>query len=78
MLDVTGPHLVHTAVAVGDDGRAHPLEHEPDEPSLHITTDIESYIVLCGGRRGPDYVSVAVEGDEDLGRRVLESMAVTP
>ena len=78
VLDVTGPHLVHVAVAVGDDGRASPLEHEPDDPTLRITTDIESYIVLCGGRRGVDSVDVSVMGDPELGRRVLESMAVTP
>jgi uncharacterized protein (TIGR03083 family) len=78
VLDVTGAHLVHTAVEVGDDGRARPLEVEPDAPTTHITTDIESYIVLCGGRRGIDYVNVAVVGDQDLGRQVLQSMAVTP
>ena len=78
VLDVTGPHLVHVAVSVGDDGRASRIEHEPVDPTLRITTDIESYIVLCGGRRGIDYVNVSVMGDPGLGRRVLESMAVTP
>jgi uncharacterized protein (TIGR03083 family) len=78
VLDVTGPQLVHTAVSVGDDGRAGSMEHAPAEPTVHITTDIESYIVLCGGRRGADYVHVAIEGDPDIARRVLDSMAVTP
>jgi uncharacterized protein (TIGR03083 family) len=78
VLDVAGAHVVHAAVEVGEDGRARGLQHEPAEPSVHITTDVESYIVLCGGRRTVDYVDVAVDGDQELGRRVLHSMAVTP
>ena len=78
VLDVTGPQLAHAAVEVGDDGRARSLAHDPPEPTARITTDIESYIVLCGGRRGVDYVRVAIEGDEKLALRVLESLAVTP
>jgi uncharacterized protein (TIGR03083 family) len=78
VLDVTGPQLVHADVAVGDDGRGRPLEEEPREPTVRLVTDLESYVVLCGGRRGPDYVSVEVEGDTDLGRRIVEALAVTP
>ena len=40
--------------------------------------DLETYVVLAGGRRDPADVEVTITGDEDLGRRVLAVMAVTP
>ncbi len=78
VLHVTGPHPVHAAVQVGEDGRAVPLGTDPAEPTVTLRTDLESYVVLCGGRRPADDVDVTVEGDADLGRRVLAAMAVTP
>ncbi len=78
VLDVNGPHLVHVAIEVGDDGRGRPLDQEPTEPTVRFLTDLESYVVLCGGRRSADDVEVAIEGDTDLGRRIVESLAVTP
>ena len=78
VLDVNGPHLVHVAIEVGDDGRGRPLDQEPTEPTVRFLTDLESYVVLCGGRRSADDVKVAIEGDTELGRRIVESLAVTP
>jgi uncharacterized protein (TIGR03083 family) len=78
--EVTGPHPLHAAVEVGDDGRASPVTAPvtgPAEPSVTLRMDLESYVVLCGGRRRPDDVPVTVEGDSELGRRVLDAMAVT-
>jgi hypothetical protein len=40
--------------------------------------DLETYVILAGGRRAPADVEVSVTGDEELGRRVLAAMAVTP
>ena len=40
--------------------------------------DLETYVVLAGGRRAPEDVDVSVTGDDALGRRVLAAMAVTP
>jgi hypothetical protein len=39
---------------------------------------VETFILLAGGRRPVAELSVEVEGDDDLGRRILEAMAVTP
>lgn len=78
VLDVTGPHPVHAAVRVGEDGRAVPLAEDPAEPTVTLRTDLESYVVLCGGRRPATDVDVTVEGDAELGLRVLAAMAVTP
>jgi uncharacterized protein (TIGR03083 family) len=74
-LEVAGHAPV--AVAVGDDGRARPAEVTGD-PTTCLAMDREAFILLAGGRRQPAEVSVAVSGDADLGRRVLEGLAVTP
>ena len=63
---------------VGDDGRARPVVPPPDAPTTKLTMDLETYVVLAGGRRDPADVEVTITGDEDLGRRVLGRMAVTP
>jgi uncharacterized protein (TIGR03083 family) len=78
VLEVTGQRPVRLAVAVGEDGRAGPVAPAPDSPDVTLTMDLETYVVLAGGRRVPEAVEVKVVGDEELGRRVLAAMAVTP
>ena len=43
-----------------------------------MTMDLETYVVLAGGRRSPDSVPVRVTGDEELAAKVLAALAVTP
>lgn len=43
-----------------------------------LRTDRESFVVLSGGRRTPAPGAVTVEGDEELGARVVSLMATTP
>jgi uncharacterized protein (TIGR03083 family) len=78
VLDVTGVHPVHLAVAVDETGRAVPLTEDPAEPDVHLTTDTETFVVLGGGRRPVAELPVTVVGDAALGHAVLEAMAVTP
>jgi uncharacterized protein (TIGR03083 family) len=78
VLDVTGPHPVHSAVVVDSEGRANRLQGDPDDPTVTLRLDLESYIVLAGGRRAPSDVPVEVEGDQELGALVVSSLAVTP
>ena len=78
VLDVTGVNPVHLAVEVDESGRAVPLTSDPEQPSVSLRMDVETFVVLGGGRREPSAVEVTVEGDETLGLRVLEGMAVTP
>jgi len=78
MLDVTGVHPVHLAVEVNDQGRAVPVTDEPGQPTVGLRMDLETFAVLAGGRRPAAEVPVEVEGDRDLGLRVLEALAVTP
>jgi uncharacterized protein (TIGR03083 family) len=63
------------AVVVGDDGRAQRIE-PPADPTVLLRLDREDFIVLAGGRRAPS--SAQVEGDQELGHRVLGAFAVTP
>ena len=78
VLDVTGAQPVHLAVEVGADGRATPLREDPPEPTVTLRMDTETYVVLCGGRRPSSDLDVEVGGDNALGRRVLDAMAITP
>ena len=75
MLDVEGSETV--AFAVGDDGRARPVE-APEAPTVTLRTDRESFVRLAGGRTPPGAGAVVVEGDAELGQRLLERMATTP
>ncbi|MDP3968257.1 MAG: maleylpyruvate isomerase family mycothiol-dependent enzyme [Nocardioides sp.] len=76
-LVVTGPTPADLAFAVGDDGRARPVE-VPADPTVTLTMDTEAFLVLAGGRRSHEDVDVTVEGDPDLAARVLDHLAVTP
>ena len=66
------------AVEVGEDGRGRPLPGPPTDPTVRLRMDLETFVVLSGGRRTPDQVGVEAEGDQDLAERVLAAMAVTP
>jgi len=78
VLDVTGVSPVHLAVEMNDSGRAVPLTTDPDSPTVSLRMDVETFVVLAGGRRPASELPVQVEGDAELGGRILEAMAVTP
>jgi len=78
---VAHPDLPETvAVLVGDDGRARPVDPTQlsGTPTATLRLSWVDWIRLGGGRATADQVEVALEGDEELGRRVLAGMAVTP
>lgn len=64
-------------VVVGDDGRARATADLAD-PTVTLSMDREAWVVLAGGRRGPEAVDVKVEGDADLAAAILANLAVTP
>ena len=78
VLHVTGPLARQLTATVGPDGRGAALDAPPADPSVVITLDFESWTILAGGRRPVGEVEVDIVGDLDLGRRVLENLAVTP
>lgn len=63
---------------VNEAGRGERLAECPVEPTIGLACDRETFVVLAGGRRTPPEGSVVVTGDLTLGRRVLDTMAVTP
>ena len=64
-------------VAVGDDGRA-ALVDDRAVPTTTVELGVEDFVVLAGGRRRPETVTAVIEGDDDVARRLLRSLAVTP
>ncbi len=78
LLDVTGVSPVHLALEVDESGRARVTATGPATPTVSLRMDVETFVVLAGGRRTADVVPVEVRGDEELGRRILAAMVVTP
>lgn len=78
VLDVTGVSPVHLVVEVDDSGRAVPLTSDPERPTVSLRMDVETFVVVAGGRRPVADLPVEISGDQELGRKVLEAMAVTP
>lgn len=79
VFDMTGSLPMILPVFV--DGRARILDREPWDRNVTIFLDTETFNALGCGRwsaaRALAEGRVRLEGDEDLGRRVLESMAFT-
>ncbi|GAB2743178.1 maleylpyruvate isomerase family mycothiol-dependent enzyme [Nocardioides pakistanensis] len=78
VLDVTGVSPVHLAVEMNESGRAVPVTDEPGDPTVVLRMDVETFVILAGGRRPADQVPVEIAGDDELARKVLAAMAVTP
>ena len=78
VLDVTGIHPVHLALEINEQGRAVPSMSAPEHPTVSLQMDVETFVLLAGGRRAPDELPVIVTGDRQLGKRILASMGVTP
>lgn len=80
VVEVTGPDGATFALEV--DGRAQPMATVPEEPTARLRMDLEAFCALGGGRWDAEQVvrrgRVEVEGDQELSRRILANMAVTP
>ncbi|GIU90083.1 MAG: hypothetical protein KatS3mg010_1182 [Acidimicrobiia bacterium] len=81
VFEVTGASPVVAAVGVPPEGRAALLDAPPADPTVRLTMDRRTFTRLAGGRwtgsRALDGGHVHVDGDEALGRRVVEHMAFT-
>jgi uncharacterized protein (TIGR03083 family) len=78
VLDVTGVSPVHLAAEIDESGRANVLAIDPGTPTVTLRMDVETFVVLSGGRCPVEAVAVAVTGDDVLARRIVAAMAVTP
>lgn len=73
VFDVKG----YGTIPVGTDGkRAGRLDSDPDTPSVKLTMDLETFNRLsCGRGEASELVdAVTIEGDDTLGRKVVEQM----
>ena len=86
VLDLTGPTVGRAGARVEEhDGKAVgvPLftgdaEEHPDVVTTSLTMSTQVAGRLAGGRRAPDELHVVVHGDEDVARRVLDHLVITP
>lgn len=74
--EITGPVALGVGAVVGDDGRAR-RDDAIIDPTTTLTLSTEAFTVLAAGRRGPEALEVKVEGDAELGRAILDQMALT-
>lgn len=74
---LTGP--TERTIDVLVDGRASVVDALPGPPTVMLTTDVHTLTRLAGGRsNAPSLVDrVAISGDEELGRRLVENMGYT-
>lgn len=86
VLDLTGPTVGRAGARVEEhDGKAVgvPLftgeaEEHPDVVTTSLTMSTRVAGRLAGGRRAPEELHVVVHGDEEVARKVLQHLAVTP
>jgi uncharacterized protein (TIGR03083 family) len=80
LLQVTGSLPFELAVSVGEDGRA--ALCDPTDLGAAPTTVIEitwpDLVARACGRAGSEETAVAVSGDADRGRAVLDALPMTP
>lgn len=86
VLDLTGPVVGRAGVRVEEQEgkpRGIPLftgdaEEHPDVETTTLAMSTAVAMRLAGGRRDPADLPVTVTGDEEVARRVLSAMAITP
>lgn len=76
VLAVTGSQDV--PVEIDESGRGRRLPEVPAQPTVRLTMDRETFIVLAGGRRTVEPGAVTIEGDADLGARIVAELGTTP
>ena len=79
VFDITGPSARRVAVTMSG-GRGSVTDEIPPEPTATISMPFETFMTLGLGRRSPDEAmgSILMEGDEELGRRLVALLNVTP
>jgi len=81
VFEVSGATPIVAAVHVPPEGRAVLLETAPESPAVTLAMDRRTFARLAGGRWNGDRAraegKVRVEGDQELGARVVDNMAFT-
>lgn len=66
------------AFTVTKDGKGVPLAGPVTDPTVTLTTDRETYVLLAGGRTSADPAKVRITGDTTLGTKIVENLNITP
>lgn len=81
VFDIAGERPILAAIAVPPEGRAVLLDSAPDTPSVRIAMDRRAFTRLAGGRWSGDRAransTIEIDGDTDLGNRVVDNLAFT-
>jgi hypothetical protein len=75
-LHITGPSAASYGAEVVD-GKGQPTD-VPTDPTVTITIPFAEFMALACGRSDADPSVAHIDGDTDLGARILDSLAVTP
>ena len=76
--DVVGSVPVAATVTVGADGKAAAVDGVAPGATVTLRMSTETLGRLAGGRVDPAAAEVEVEGDAELGRKVLAELAIAP
>ena len=75
-IEITGPVSRSLSFAVRN-GRAAQVDATGSDPLATVTMDCETFMVLALGRKqGGDVDGVSIEGDRDLGERIVHNLAM--
>ena len=81
VFDIAGAPSIIATIAVPPEGRATLLDAPPDSPTVSIAMDRRTFARLAGGRWTGDHArahgAVHVEGDTDLGQRIVDNLGFT-
>lgn len=76
VIEVTGETPWTIAVDLESGER---LAEPAEDPAVHLRMDLDAFVALAGGRAdAPEASELDIEGDADLGRRLVGALAVTP
>jgi hypothetical protein len=81
LFQITGPSGLSMPIGVTG-GRASRLDSKPDEPTVTLEMDSESFLRLCCGRVDPDEIlksdDVRIAGNIRLGEAIVRQMNYMP
>ena len=81
VIDISGPAGRRTSISV-EGGRGRETDEVPEDPTVRISLDAETFGCLGCGRWDPDEVlgsgKVSIEGDTGLGESVVRQMNIMP
>jgi len=66
------------AFTVTKEGKGVPVADPVTAPTVTLSTDRETYVLLTGGRASGDPAKVEITGDTALGTKIVENLNITP